>query len=69
MLMTLKPQTITASSIRDLDQVVHLTGIKYLYGTEEHTWALLDDPNKSTDIPHACPWLGMRVDIMLNSQF
>jgi hypothetical protein len=58
-------RTIAASTIQDLDQVIHLTGIKCLYGSEAHNWSLRDDPDKAAEIQHACPWLGMRVDIVL----
>jgi hypothetical protein len=64
-----KPQTIAASSIRDLDQVVHITGIKYLYTSEAYNWSLPDDPDKASDIPHAFPWLETVLNSFRNSSF
>src|SRR6266480_1154432 len=48
-----------------MEQVVHLTGIKYHYGSEDCLWSLPDDLDREAEVLHACEWLGMRVDISL----
>jgi len=54
LLTTSKPQSISASSLRDLDQVIHLTGIKYQYGSPDHDWFLENNLNKEAEIRHGC---------------
>ncbi|KAN0070826.1 hypothetical protein V8E54_010991 [Elaphomyces granulatus] len=53
-------QTIAASSITDIDQVISLIGIKYRYGVKDHYWKFLKE-NEEIEVKHACP----RLDLIL----
>ena len=41
-----------------MSEFMHLTGLKYQYGKEEHSWDLPATLDRLMPLHHPCAWLG-----------
>ncbi|MCJ1356742.1 MAG: hypothetical protein MMC33_006737, partial [Icmadophila ericetorum] len=52
-----KPTSIATSSLKSMSEFMHLTGLKYQYGKEEHSWDLPATLDRLMPLHHPCAWL------------